>query len=255
MRTRSIVLWSSATVLVLGFLLLYFLYTNLNAIVLRSIERYGSAALGTSVSVDKVSILPSKGTGLIEGVRVSEPEGFGGGNAISFEEIELSIEIGSLAERQPIVIDLIRVTAPFVRYAVDSAGKSNLSVLQENIRRYNNSDVVKDEQAAQADSTPTLISIRKFVFEKGRVKADLSRIGLKPIEVELPAIREENLGRRQGAPPSHLAVKLSQKFVTKAIVAIGASEIGLQLDRLLREVVGEQRADKFKNLLRKVVPK
>ncbi|MFP6638618.1 MAG: hypothetical protein VCC04_00130, partial [Myxococcota bacterium] len=106
MKLRSILLLGGTALVGLVVLGFYFVYSNLDGIVKNAIEHYGSEVMGTSVRVGDVSISPTAGTGRIERLRIEEPDGFGGGDVISFKEIELGIDIRSLTQTKPIVIDL-----------------------------------------------------------------------------------------------------------------------------------------------------
>lgn len=254
MKLRSILLLGGTALVGLVVLGFYFVYSNLDGIVKNAIEHYGSEVMGTSVRVGDVSISPTAGTGRIERLRIEEPGGFGGGDVISFKEIELGIDIRSLTQRKPIVIDLIRVIAPSVNYVVNAQGGSNLSTLQGNISRYTRSGK-KEPAPKDENNTPLLISVRRLVIEDGQVSADLSAVGLESQHTALPAIRAENLGGTKGAPPSEIAVALAQKLVADTLVAVGRSQIAPQVGRMLKQAVGQENAENIQGVLQGLLKK
>ncbi|MAI80641.1 MAG: hypothetical protein CL917_17000 [Deltaproteobacteria bacterium] len=250
------ILFGLATILVLlvgGF---YFVYSNLDEIVRTAIEEYGSQVVGTSVSVSGVSISLTEGKGTIKELRVAEPKGFGSGSAISFDEIELGIDIRSLTAREPIIINLVRVIAPSVNYVINQAGESNLAAIQKNIARSSSSSPSPpEERGSDKNEKPLLISIRSLDIEGGSVSADLSAVGLKATKASLPAIRGKNLGGSSGAPPTEIATQLAQKFVGDTIIAVSKSQIAPEINRLLNQAVGKENSQNIQGLIQGLMQK
>ena len=250
MKVRSIILLGILAILLGAGGVVYYVYSNLNEIVRTAIQEYGSEALGTEVTVESVSISLTEGKGEISGLRIAEPSGFGSGSAISLGEIALGIDLKSLKSLDPLVIDLIHVDAPSVNYVLNAQGGSNLATIQENISRYTSSGEAKEEKAPAAESGETLIAIRKLSVENGRISADLSAVGLAPQKTSLPSIHASNLGGTRGAPPAQIAASLAQKLLADVLVAVGKSQIAPQVDRLLKEAVGEEAGENVQGLLR-----
>ena len=79
MKIKSILLLGVLVVALGAGGALYYVYSNLNEIVRTAIEEYGSEVLGTSVTVEDVSLSLTEGRGQITGFRIAEPRGFGSG--------------------------------------------------------------------------------------------------------------------------------------------------------------------------------
>lgn len=255
MKLRSILLLGVTAVLgivVIGF---YFVYSNLDGIVKNAIEKYGSEVMGTSVRVGEVSISLTDGKGRLTDLRIEDPSGFGGGNAISFKEIELGIDLRSVTNRNPLIIDLVRVITPTVNYVVNAQGGNNLSTLQGNITRYTQSGEAKEPAPTDEGGAPMLISVRRLVVEDGQVSANLSALGLEPQRTALPAIRASNLGGTKGSPPSEIGVQIAQQFVSKALVAVARSQIAPQVGKLLNQAVGEENSKNIQGVLQGLLKK
>ncbi|MDG2049675.1 MAG: hypothetical protein P8M78_05895 [Myxococcota bacterium] len=248
MKFRNLIL-IAVSLLVIGVLGgAYYLFTNLDSIVKSAIERYGSEALATKVTVGSVSISVSNGQGTITDLRVAEPRGFGDGDAISFGEISVGIDAQSLVNQKPIIIDLVRVMDPSVEYVIDAKGQNNLSVLQGNISRYAGSSTSKPT-AEDNSGPPTLIRIKKLQIEGTEVAADLSALGLQPKQLKIPPINGSNLGGSAGAPPAKIATQLAENFVRDTLVAVGKSQIADQVGNLLKNSMGDEEAGQVKGLL------
>lgn len=252
MKIRSLLLLGILAILIGAGGVVYYVYSNLNEIVRTAIEEYGSEVLGTSVTVDEVSISLTEGKGRISGFQIAEPRGFGSGSAISLGEIALGIDLASLRKLDPVVIDLIRVDAPSVNYVVNAQGQSNLAAIQENIEKYTASSGADSKKETPSPETGevTRISIRTLSVENGQISADLSAMGLSNQKANLPAIHASNLGGKQGEPPGQIAVDLGKKLVADVLVAVGRSQIAPQVNRLLNEAVGEDASQNIQGLFK-----
>lgn len=220
---------------------LVLLFSNLNSLVAKAIEKNGSNVTQTSVQVSGVDISLREGRGSIKGLTVASPQGFDARDAFSLDEIILDIDVQSL-RGEPIVIDEIRITAPVINAEITKTGASNIEKIRENVNAYTAGG------SGQSDGQAKLIRIKLFVFEQGRVEIDVSALGLENRTVELPEIRMSNVGGEAGAPPDEIA-----KIILTEVAKNVSSEIaGSQLDRLIREKLGGSITDKAKGLLDKI---
>jgi len=199
----------------------------------RAIEDYGSEALGVPVRVGSVTIRATQGKGTIRGLRIGQPEGFGRGDAASFEEIVLDLDVESLISGDPYRIELARVAAPEVTYVVGADGQSNLKALQRNLERYSASG----DAAAAPDGEPTDLRLRidRLEIERGRVDADLARVGLPSSTTNLPAMHFRDLGGAKGAPPGQIASQVGMRFLAQTLGTVANSAIGSALDQSVKQ--------------------
>lgn len=205
-------------------------------VVARAIERSGTEALGTRVTVGSLTLRLAEGSGRITGLRVAQPAGFGSGDAVAFGEIVLDLDVASLATGDPYVLELARVADPVVTYVVLEDGRSNLDALRASLARTGDADPAPSpsEQAGE----PVRVRIDRLEIEGGRIHGDLSRAGLGARDAALPAIRLARVGGERGLPPERLAAVVGQRFVAHTIVAVTASGIGEVLQRGGRELRG-----------------
>ena len=106
MKIKSILLLGILVVVLGAGGALYYVYSNLNEIVRTAIQEYGSEVLGTSVTVEDVSLSLTEGRGQITGFRIAEPSGFGSGSAVSLGEIELGINLASVRHSDGMVFEI-----------------------------------------------------------------------------------------------------------------------------------------------------
>ena len=179
-----------------------------------------------------LSIRTAKGQGTIRGLRVAQPEGFGSGDAIAFEEIHLDFDVSSLASGDPYVIERVSVAAPEVTYVVNERRQSNLGRIQQNLARYESDDVPADAAPGEPD---VRIRIDRLEVERGRIEADLRALGLGRTTAKLPTMEADGVGGSRGATPDELAVSLGGRFLERTMSAISVTAIGSTLDRTIEQ--------------------
>lgn len=108
-----------------------FLYSSLDSLVKKAIETVGSEVAGVPVTVSEVKISLTEGKASLKGLAVGNPKGFTTPKAMSFGEIAIAIDTGSVTAN-PVVIKDITVASPEVTVELGEKG-SNLDVIQSNI--------------------------------------------------------------------------------------------------------------------------
>jgi len=220
----------------------YYVFTNLDAIVKNAIEKYGSEATQTAVRVDRVRIKLTEGDGAIYGLTVGNPEGFESTHAISLGETGMGIDLESI-RKEPYVINHITVRDPRVFFEVNADKKANLNELKKNLVK--DKSVTKDGSEAEksAAKAPRLI-IRRITFEEGGIAAKVTPLN-KEYELKLPNINMTDLGGSQGATPNELTREILQRLIDAARNEIRKKGIDAELDKLksgVKEKVEEEKA-------------
>jgi uncharacterized protein involved in outer membrane biogenesis len=232
---------------VLGALVIVGLFTlvsNLNRIVAAAIEKHGSSATGTSVSVAGVDIQLREGSSGIENLRVGSPEGYKASDAFRLGGIEVDVDVSSVRE-DPIVIERIEITAPEIFAEFQKDGSSNLSELREHLERFAPKG---GGSGGDSDAGPAKrIRIEELVFSEGQIAVDASALGIEARSVQLPSFRLSNVGGADGGTPPELAKEILSSLVGKATSEVGRSEVS----RRMREVLGDT-GDGAKALLDKI---
>ncbi len=221
------------------------LVSNLDSIVEAAIEKYGSEMTGTAVRVGGVAIEISTGKGTIRDLTIANPAGFESTHAFRLGEITLDIDAGSIATREPVVIDAIVIRAPEATYEMNASGRSNVLIIQDSLKRYQGSGGGAEAPAGEA----TRLAIKRFVFEEGEVKARTSAVGGRDATVALPPLRMTGLGGTRGATGAELGKTVLSAYTQKVLKAVASH----QLDRVLDEKLGGRQAEAAKKLLRGVL--
>ncbi|MDZ7661118.1 AsmA family protein [Thiohalophilus sp.] len=220
----------------------FYVLTNLDAIVKDTIEKYGSEATQTAIRVDKVKIKLTEGDGAVYGLTVANPEGFELAHAISLGETAMGIDFKSIRE-EPYVINHITVRGPRVFFEVNANTKANLNELKKNLVMSQPAAKESSETEKSAAKQPRLI-IRRITFEQGGIAAKVTPLN-KDYELNLPNINMTDLGGSQGATPGELTREILQRLIDVTIDEIRKKGIDAELDKLkseAREKVEEEKA-------------
>lgn len=220
----------------------YYVLTNLDAIVKAAIEQFGSEAVKTSVQVDRVAINLGEGVATINGLTVANPDGFSLPQAFALGEIAVDINLEKTG-RDLIAIDLINIASPKVFYEINADRKGSLNVLKENLDREGGAGSGSPSDSAStagSDETPIKLSIGRFVFKDASLHAKVVPLKDKTYDLKLPALVLNNL---QGTP-EQIARQALDRLIEHA-----KQEIRKQgLDKELAEIKAkaQQRIDEEK---------
>jgi uncharacterized protein involved in outer membrane biogenesis len=229
-----------AVVVVLIVIGLIVLLSNLNSVVAKGIEKYGSEATQTSVTVSGVEISLREGRGSITELKVESPDGFNVRDAFSLGDITLDIDIQSLRD-DPIVIEEIRILAPVVSVEATETGATNIDQLRKNVQA---STEGSSESGGGASGQKKKILIKKFVFEEGSIEIDATALGIEKSTIVLPEIRLSDIGGPSGATPHDIA-----GIVLGAVAKKAASEVA---ESGVKESLKQKLGDEAKGLLDKI---
>lgn len=133
------------------------LFLSINQIVSSAIEDYGSEMTGTSVTVERVAVSPFSGSGKVYGLTVENPEGFEYENALSIDELSLTIDLFTLFSNEVYVHEV--TISGLTLFAEQNVPDNNIYSILSHM----------DGVAESETSTKHLI-IEKFVLEDGTVE-------------------------------------------------------------------------------------
>jgi hypothetical protein len=168
----------------------YYVLSNLDAIVKAAIESYGSDAVKTSVRAENVAIRLPEGAATIEGLTIANPDGFATPLAFSLGEITVDINLEKTSQSL-IAIDVIRVIAPEVFYEINAEREGSLNVLKDNLDTGGDgaADTSADTDASGAgDSASIMLDIARFEFRDAGLQAMVVPLNNKSYDIKLPAL-------------------------------------------------------------------
>jgi hypothetical protein len=210
---------------------IYYVYTNLDAIVKAAIEKVGSQTTQTAVRVDKVKIVLSNGAGTISGLTIANPTGFESPNAFSLGAIETQIDIKSLTKGL-ITIDKVIIRKPQVFYEMNKNREGNLNELYKNIAASSGGSGGTKKPAIKSEE-PKLI-IRHFQLADATVEANVVPLN-KKYTLKLPTIDLQDLGGKNGATPSEISKQVLDTITQRALAAVKQAGIDAKVQALKSE--------------------
>jgi uncharacterized protein involved in outer membrane biogenesis len=264
MRTSKKVGLFLGIIVIVAAVAIFFLISNLDAIVKRSIEKYGSQATGTGVKVSSVKIGLKEGKGSISGLSVGNPKGFAAPNVFDMKNITVKIDAASV-RKDPVVIDNVQISTPHVVYEINEKGKSNIDQLKKNLGIDRKGAGSSEKEKAPGEKK---ILIRNFVIEGGKVEIRVAARSDKSFSATLPTIRLTNLGGKGGATPGEIARQIIGPLTSRVVDAAARAGIEQYLGKSTEEVqkmldagrgklgtVGEGAAKEAEGALKKLLGK
>ncbi len=225
---------------------IYYLLTNLDAIVEAAIEKYGSEATQTSVLVDSVKINLTEGAADITGLTVGNPAGYDLPNAFTLGEIRAAIDLQSL-QGEPYIINEIIILAPQVFVEVNEDRKTNLNELKNNLTA-GSTGKAQDEKSqvpAEGDAKEPRLIIRQVKFADGTIQARVAELKNKEYELKLPGLEMSNLGGSNGSTATELASEILKRLTDRAIDIVKKDIIDAKLNELkdkAKQKIDEEKA-------------
>ncbi len=221
---------------------IYYLFTNLNAIVETAIEQFGSDAVKTSVEVDLVAIRLSEGAAVISGLTIANPDGFSLPQAFSLGEIVVDIDLEKTSN-ELIAIDEINIAAPRVFYEINADREGSLNRLKDNLGAKGSATAgtsTGGEASESAGVEPIKLSIARFAFKDASLHVKVVPLKDKTYDLKLPTLVLTNLN----GTPEQISRQVLGRLIEHA-----KTEIRKQgLDRELAEIKAkaQQRIDQEK---------
>ncbi len=217
-------------VLVAG--ILFYVWSSLDSIVAAAIEKYGSEATGTEVTVDSVKLELAQGSGVISGLSVANPPGFSEPNVFTLGKIGTKLDIATLTQ-DPVVIEEIYVGAPQVYFEINEQGKSNVKALQDNMASTAPAEAPAEPKKAEAE---VKLIIRRLVMEGGTLDAKVAAAPEKNRTVELPRIEIRSIGEKQGGATGG---EIARVVLNELIKQVGVAVAKIGVNKYLDEKAGD----------------
>lgn len=212
--------------------LVFYGLQNIDALVKQAVEKYGSEAVGTQVSLNNVKVELGQGRIEFHGFEVANPPGYSTPYALALDQIAVQVNINSLGG-SPIVVDEITVDQPSINAEEKNLSQTNLSDLAANLNK-GATEPAPTESGSEAADLPN-IAISTFNFSRANISFVSGQYGDRTIE--MPSFSAKNLGGSAGLPPDQLAVALLQEVLDQATAAVKRAT----RDRAKEEVRGRAK--------------
>lgn len=161
---------------------------NLDDLVRNAIADYGSQMTQARVDAAAVEIRLEDGRGVIRGLTLGNPAGFKTGHAMKVGEIELVVDIATVAS-DVVTIKKIAVLAPDIIYEKGEK-LTNFDAIQKNIAAY--------VGPSRQDGKGKKLIVEEFVIRNAKAQASAAYMDGKTVAVSLPDLVLRDVGKRKG---------------------------------------------------------
>jgi hypothetical protein len=226
----------------------YYFASNVDSLVKAVIERYGSEATQSSVTLKSVTLSFKQGSGELNTLAVKNPKGFSSADAITLGDIKVVLDISTL-QSNTIVVKDVTILQPAVLYEY-AGGGGNLEAIQKNVQSYaakfSGGKTTPDQSAggnAGADKTASKqpekkVIIENLVIRDGKVAATHQALQGRVLSVSLPTIQLKDIGKdKGGATPAEVADKVIGAISAQAS-RVASAELQKQVGDLIKNQAG-----------------
>jgi hypothetical protein len=182
----KVVLTVVAIAVVVAVVGLALLSTQVDGIVARTVVEYARETTGTAAHLGSADVALSEGRATLEGLTIDNPDGYETDYFLRIDDIETSLDLGSLRSDVPIVKEVL------VSGAHLNAEQRGDSINLTDIQRYMSQS---PEPSAEEEGR---IIIDRFRLTNGRVTLTSEYLG-KPEELRLEDVVVNGVGRAGGA--------------------------------------------------------
>lgn len=199
----------------------------------KAVEIGGQTAMGVPTALDSISLSPIQGKGSIEGLQVSNPQGFESPFFLRLDKGDAALDVGSVLTDQ-VVMKTIELNG-FEVHLEKSKGSSNYGVILDHMKK-------GEEEPTAEQKAGKKFLVEEVVVRDIRVHADVAIAGqtVKTVHLNIEEVRLENVGSdtESGVIMSQLMGTIIKAVLT-AIVQQGAeilsdiaSDLGAGLGKL-----------------------
>ncbi len=196
-------------------------YSYLDFIAEKAIEKYGLQALDVPVTVGKISVKLQEGKFTFKNVKIKNPEGFKYQNAIEIGQISSQVDLRSIFDKV-IVIHSIAIEHPIIFYEVGPNG-DNIKQLKQNTAASKSEAAIKPAGKTSKESEPKKVIISKLFINKSKVTAVVENVTEKSLT--LPDIYIQNIGKDSKGVTVENAIDQVLRELTKAISKVNIQSL------------------------------
>lgn len=174
-----------------------FVFPSIESTVKAAVEKIGSDLTQTTVLLDDVKLSLADGKGRFRGLRMTNPKGFQEDDAFAFDEVAISVDLGTMAS-EVVVIDEIIIRQPRILYEMGAKG-TNIDTIRSNVASRPGDGGTGDD-----GETPSFI-IKDLYLRDGTLSVAASGFFDRKINMPMPDIHLTDVGQNgAGASPGDI---------------------------------------------------
>jgi len=222
---------------------LFYVSSNLNALVVQAVETFGKPVTQTEVKLEKSDISFLSGEGSLYGLFIGNPAGYKGRSSFELGALKVALDSETIAD-DVVVIKSIDITAPMVTYEPGGAAGSNLQQLMNNVDSFAAKQGGGQSKAAPAEpgqmqqEGESKIVINRVTITGGKIKI-VTPLSSEGLTAPLPKIELTDVGRDKGGISAADAFKMVMEKVVAASSGAVAGPLA-DIQGQLKEQVGKQ---------------
>ena len=232
----------------------YFVVKNLDSFIAQTIEKEGTAALGSKVSVSQVTTKLKEGQASISGITIANPAGYQNAHALSLNQISAEVDYADQ------VIKQVTINQPIINAELKGS-TSNFQDLLDNKPEDEDEEGADDEQ-----SSDQVITIKKISLLKATVNllatdyAPGASYGLSnTLDLDTSFIMDDFILTNISGTSDEITEEVSEKLIqhiksqvtayaVKEVKAQATAELKEKATEKINEVIGDKLGDKLKGL-------
>lgn len=211
-------------IIVVTVVVFVFVLSGLDRLVKEAVERVGSDATQARVTLAKVEISLTSGSGALAGLKIGNPKGFQTPSAFELGRISVTLDTAKTGA-DVVVIKEIVIDKPKVTYELAGTA-SNVDAIKRNVDSYAKQF---SGGAKKSGEGPKLI-IDHLYIKDGKVDVSAGFLKGKSLSTPLPDVHLKDIGKEEkGADPAEVAQRIIDSMTQGASKAVGA----LGLDKMM----------------------
>lgn len=234
----------------------YYFLSGADELIRTQIEKQGSKFMATPVAVANVELVITEGRLTIEGIDVSNPQGFS--DASAFNLGAMTLDLGKITS-EPYTVQTVSVDAPVILYEVNADGESNLIVLKDKLTaNLPKSDTPPVEEPSNEGANP-LVIVENVTVSNTRLILNLVKLptgeldlGDKTFEITLPTFNADAIGKPNGMPADQVGGAIVNAMLSN-VIEQAKVEVQNRIKQLAKDKAKEklnQEKDKLKDKLK-----
>lgn len=236
--------------------LFFYGISNLDSLIQTAVERFGSDATQTEVTLEGVEVELQNGRVQLSDLTIANPPGYSTDYAFALGRIAVQVDPSTLSASRDavVVVDEITVDGASIIAELRGLQNSNLQELAGNVQS-SLPEKGEEQPQPQADSVYTGPNFRVSRFEFSNAEIALVSQEFGDRTIEMPAVTANNLGGESGLPPEELAAALMNQVLDQAVTAVrneveGAAKrkVRSELKEKAEESLSEKEQGQLKEL-------
>jgi len=235
----------------------YYLSRNLPQIVTDLVEKHGSEATGTAVTLGDIDFNFLSGRVALQDLVIANPKGFTTPNAFELNNLVFHINLKSLTEE---VVNIEEFKIEGVSITAEQVGKSlktNLQTISDNVKRQNRTNqqaakkktAPKEEDTGSTGGTEPLVIVQKFDFTDNSLDLVSEQWGDRTINI--PSIELRDIGKKEGGlTPEQLTTQVMEAITSQANEAV-KRELRTMAEEEAKKKLSSKVKDKFNSWFKK----